>query len=504
MTATEPFTASSNASDARAEWARDVRMAALLGAIALIAYVLAAGGGRFDYSQTLQAHHVLMADAMLHGRLAIRDAALEHRRAACRRYFEAIVDARHAAGDFTIGESERDAWVAQRAEREARHDWVIIGERWYGYWGPLTPAVFVPLVALFGLNLSDGLALAMIGAMDVALFHAVLAAGNGSGILRSTSAARALVTLVFAFGTSHFWLATGGTVWATTQVLALTPYLLGAWAALAPADRAPHWFAAGLGYGLAALGRSTLWLTGAFFIAILLIRAVRRGWLALLTRGAAFAVPAVLAFACQLGYNAARFGDPRESGLRLQVESAGAPRYQEALREHGLFSLHYVPHNAWYYFAHLGGLVRPQGGWSFDPEGNSVLLMTPPLLYLFRVSRLRGGIGLAALAGALPVVAVLLAFQGTGWVQFGPRYLLDVTPLLLVLVMLGMRGRVTASAFALGMCAMAVQLFGVGRMRLEGSPVLAGLLTPPILAVGVVLAILLRPALVRGAAEEGT
>jgi hypothetical protein len=54
------------------------------------------------------------------------------------------------------------------------------------------------------------------------------------------------------------------------------------------------------------------------------------------------------------------------------------------------------------------------------------------------------------------------------------------------------------------MCALAVQLFGVARLQLAGAPVLVRLLTPPVLAVLVLLAILFRPASLRSAARAST
>ncbi len=480
----------------------DSRRALVLAVLSTAVYVFVAGQGRFDFTPTSQTHHVLMADAMLHGQLAIRDAAIQHRQAKYRRYFENIVDAQHAAGDFTVTQDDRDHWVALRAEHETRHDWVIHDGHWYGYWGPLTPAAFIPLVAIFGLDLSDRLVLAVIGGVNVWLFAMMLSAMARGGALSASPFCRALVTILFAFGTSHFWLATSGAVWSTTQVLALAPLLLGMWA-VARGDAGPAaWLAAGCGYGLAALGRSTMWLAGGYFAVLMLtrLRVDRPGLI--LRRAAAFAVPAALAFATQLAYNAARFGDPLESGLRLQVESAGAPRYQQALREHGLFSLAYLPHNAWHYFMHIDGLVHRDGGWGYDPEGNSVFLMTPPMLYTFLIPRLRSRLGFAAAIGAGPIVGMLLLFQGTGWMQFGPRYLLDVTPFLLLLVTLGMNGRISPTAYTLIATALAVQAFGVAQLHLAPTPSLQTMLTPPILGIAVVLAILFRPALARRASES--
>ena len=55
-------------------------------------------------------------------------------------------------------------------------------------------------------------------------------------------------------------------------------------------------------------------------------------------------------------------------------------------------------------------------------------------------------------------------YFATGYVQFGPRYLLDAMPLLLMLVATGMRGRLTHVGYVLIVLAIAANLFGTYRL----------------------------------------
>jgi len=98
----------------------------------------------------------------------------------------------------------------------------------------------------------------------------------------------------------------------------------------------------------------------------------------------------------------------------------------------------------------------------------------------------------AALLGVIPLVAVLLCFNGTGWMQFGPRYLLDATPLLLLLVALGMRGRITYVSYVLIVLAIAVQVFGASRMLRAQFGTLQDSITVRSLLTGVILALVAR------------
>lgn len=69
--------------------------------------------------------------------------------------------------------------------------------------------------------------------------------------------------------------------------------------------------------------------------------------------------------------------------------------------------------------------------------------------------------------GALPVMILLLFFMGTGWVQFGNRYLLDVMPFAILLVGVGMRGRLTRTAVLLIALSAVIHAWGTYRFRVE-------------------------------------
>jgi hypothetical protein len=100
------------------------------------------------------------------------------------------------------------------------------------------------------------------------------------------------------------------------------------------------------------------------------------------------------------------------------------------------------------------------------------------------VWRRRDAFTLALLCGVIPVVAALLLYCATGYVQFGNRYLLDAMPLLLLLVATGMRGRVSPAGGALIVAAIAMNVFGTLRfLPLQTTPV-ASRLTPTSLILG--------------------
>jgi hypothetical protein len=440
----------------------------LLAVAAGVVYLLVGGNFRFDFGQTAAPHHVFMADAMLHGQLHIRPEALAWKAHQVRPRIAAELDAQLERENRVLTAAQREMLVEHAARKAVLHDWAVVGERRYGYWGPLVPLLTLPFVALFGLGVSDAVINALFGALNVGLFYWLLWWVHRAALLRMSRACRVGLTLVLAFGTSHWWLTCAGQIWFAIQVMTL-PALLGALiCACAPRPRASHYALAGALFGAAILGRSIVALMGLFFAILIWGRA--RPWdggrqlRRFAGRCLAFGVPLLAALGVQLMYNAARFGDPLESGLDIQIRTGGNTRFLETYEQYGPFSLHYLPKNFRHYFLSLD-FPRLAGGlrW-FDEEGNSVFLMTPPLLFVFLCWRRWSWFTLSLLAGAAPLVWMLLIFNGTGWVQFGPRYLLDATPLLLLLAGAGMTGRIGNVSYGLIVAALLVQLFGVSRV----------------------------------------
>jgi hypothetical protein len=203
------------------------------------------------------------------------------------------------------------------------------------------------------------------------------------------------------------------------------PLLVGGWLAIALATR--------LSAGLAA----------AFFLGSLLLEPVplRRR----LARAAALALPIALAAGALLLYNEARFGDPFETGYRLQRVP---DPLQLAARRYGLVSHRYVLANLYYLLLAPPWPVFAPGTLSVleppwlrpSPWGMSILATSPWLVYLARI----GGAGAAVrglLATSALVLAALLPTWSMGYAQYGYRFALDFWPLLWLALALGLARR---------------------------------------------------------------
>ena len=77
----------------------------------------------------------------------------------------------------------------------------------------------------------------------------------------------------------------------------------------------------------------------------------------------------------------------------------------------------------------------------FNLKGNSILFLTPPLLAIFLTKPWKN-IEIASLwAAAIITMIPSLLIYSTGWMQFGYRYSLDITAILVVLSVFGVKGR---------------------------------------------------------------
>jgi hypothetical protein len=96
-----------------------------------------------------------------------------------------------------------------------------------------------------------------------------------------------------------------------------------------------------------------------------------------------------------------------------------------------------------------------------------MFLVTPPLLYVFRSFSRRDRFALCVWAGVVPCMMLLLLFQGSGWFGFGNRYLLDLMPLAILLMAIGMRGRLTPAGIVLVASSLVVNAWGTYRFMQE-------------------------------------
>lgn len=155
-------------------------------------------------------------------------------------------------------------------------------------------------------------------------------------------------------------------------------------------------------------------------------------------------LPVVVALGLMGWYNVARFGSPTELGIAWH--QPGSPLRDEFAR-YGAFNLHYLPKNLYYQFVGHPFLIDRQL-FPVDPRTDSPLWMGGGLFWmtqLFLAAPYAAWHGRREpLVWALFISSTLIyipigLLMGTGYLTFGPRYLLDLFVPLIVLTALGIR-----------------------------------------------------------------
>ncbi|MFO1540772.1 MAG: hypothetical protein ACKOTZ_10105 [Chloroflexota bacterium] len=382
----------------------------------------------------------------------------------------------------------------------------------------LGPAILLlPLVALFGLALSQTLVCVLFGALAAPL---ALSIARRFTTDRRTIAA---LTALFAFGTTFWYSAADGGVWHFAHVTAVV-FLL---AAIRAAVVSGSPLATGAFIGMAYLCRPTTVLAGLFALAwfadrwyvpgpgIAALRRIRPRPLVALAVG-------VLPFLL-LGMllNVLRFGSPFESGYNYTEQLY---QLSTAWRwPHGWFDVRYIPRHIAVAIGQMP-IVSPNPPFIWPSWAGLALWVTTPAVLLIPFIHLRrapriaipvalllacacafllargvtSGLGAGAwampiaerglellpfgLAYGLGLLAALVArdrlvlacwaailaiglatwtFAATGWAQFGYRYALDVLPFLYLLIVRAVVPRARPAHLVLIGLGIIVNLWGV-------------------------------------------
>ena len=325
---------------------------------------------------------------------------------------------------------------------------------------PPFPAIaFLPFVAVSHYHFNDVIATVLLAALNLVLVFLLLEALRRRGWTERTRKENVLLAVLFAFGTVHYFSAVRGEVWFTALIMGVTLNIAFIWAALDA--RRP--LLAGIFLALGMATRTPIAFCFVFFALQLLFPGGRWSGAPLrekLWKGALFATPVLAVGVALMWYNHARFGSYFEFGHTYLLEGTRA-----SIRDHGLFSMHFLNQNLATAFANLPRLDGTKPFVHITRHGLSLLATTPFFLYLLwpkkegwqRADRFRHLVlWLTVLFAAIPS----LFYQNTGWAQFGYRFSLDWTPYLIVLLALSRRRYLTRNAVLLLAVCVIVNLFG--------------------------------------------
>jgi len=332
---------------------------------------------------------------------------------------------------------------------------------------PMPGVLLMPVVAIWGAGYTQLTFSLVLGAVNVVLLWYILR------LLNVTRQTKLLLVPFFAFGTSHFYAATTGSLWFYNHVTAVFFLLL----ALIFLLRRDSPIFPALCLGAAALSRQPTVLAipafmyfiieqrnPAVFAQIDLFGAVRsvpgqiRDGLQTLFRDrrtltalGTFALVLVPFGIISLWYNDVRFGSLFDTGLDEIYDKYAGYGYTQYLAlfpqdRFGEFDIRNVPIHLYTIFLQPpaftddGSLFRP------SEFGMSVLLTSSPLVFAVFVRR-SSAVKRACYIALLLVPIPTLMYYSAGWVQFGYRYLLDYLPFLIILTAFGFDDHQSPTAF---------------------------------------------------------
>lgn len=314
-------------------------------------------------------------------------------------------------------------------------DLSLYAGKYYLYWGPLPALTAMPLVAIFGVGVSDILQSLAVGALNVGLFAWLLRAATRRGLIEISPTRRALMVLFFALGTAHTPLPGAGRVWYIVQLYTVTCVLLAYLAAFA-LEKEKAFFWSGLALSGILLTRASAMFSAIFLAWYLINRYQREGMRALLRYSLCGVAPLLAVGALTVLYNAARFSGPLDFGMAYQLMNPG---FQKVFDEYGFFNTYFIPTNLYLWYVLYP--ISFKDGLFVTAWGGSIFLLSP--LFFAALTALWSERRRAAtwvlvvtfLLGNIP----LMLLMGPGSFNFGPRYALDFTVPLMLLTAMGVR-----------------------------------------------------------------
>lgn len=346
---------------------------------------------------------------------------------------------------------QADAFLHCRLNLEntpSKEDLVEYKGKFYMYWPPVPALVFMPLVALFGLDLPDALINALFGAFNVLLVLLIFIKCNSKFNLNLNPISLALLGLFWGLGTVQFYMAMKGSVWFISQIMAQTFLLASILVFLRGKAKIFNLFLSGFLLACAIYTRNHFVFVFPFFVALFFALERNTGRVENLKSLIYFCIPFVIFSGLNAIYNFVRFGDVFENGLKYHIMSA---YFQDNFNQHGYFSLHYFSHNFYTEVLHWPSFKESFPFIKKEPEGfgfiwgSPLFLLLIPNLY-FYFSKLRKSfwdphfqLMSACLLSAFGMAMVIFCIMGTGWVQFCARYTLDFQFFLLLFMVLALQ-----------------------------------------------------------------
>lgn len=328
---------------------------------------------------------------------------------------------------------------------------VHIGGRHFVVPPPMPSILMLPAVAVWGLSTNQTLVSIFFGSLNVSLAFLVARA-----LCRSTKV-QIWTTVMFGFGTIHWWVSSTGGVWTISQTIAITFMF----AAILLTFYRRHPMLIGLSIGASYWSRLTTALSLPFFIIYTYDRWYRKAdtknilkrlnlpYLILMGTGIAIFI------LLNALYNYGRFGTP------LDVSYYRIPEiFKEHWYQKGIFDITYIPRHLKVF---LFGLPRFIDTFPYivpSWNGLAIWITTPAFIYAFK-SGIRNKLTLGCWVSVILIAFINFCHGTWGFTQFGYRFAVDFYPFLFILTVVGIGEKIKWNHMLLILIGVGVNLWGV-------------------------------------------
>lgn len=337
---------------------------------------------------------------------------------------------------------------------QSTYDLAYFNGKWYAPWGFLPALFLMPIQLVMGRFVPILYITLFFASFDSVLVYLLLSRLKREFFPRLSYMAIASLLMLYAFGTTHVYIGTLGSVWHVVQMVSNFFGTAGIYFIFKKNRTLKDYFLSSCFISISLLGRTTI----VFLICIPIILYLKEYYpikkkdvneiFSLFGKMICiFGVPLIITSSAFFFYNFIRFNNPLEYGYSFINE---APYLADLRRTYGAFSIRNIPRNLWYMIAETPPITlinKPTI--TFNLKGNSIFFLTPVFLTIFLASWIQKkrhaiswdpyiiSLWIAILATTIPS----LMHYSSGWMQFGYRYALDITLPLLILSLFGIKGK---------------------------------------------------------------
>lgn len=327
--------------------------------------------------------------------------------------------------------------------------------KWYGPWGIIPSLILVPFQLIKGHFIPTLYLSVFFASLNTVFMYLILKRVRKDFLPEMSKLALYVFLLFFAFGTTQFYVGTLGSVWHVDQITSSFFGTLGIYTIFRKERKFKHYLISMLFFSLTLLGRPTQVMLGFLPIYLFTYDYLRKkntnGKKKFFSKELILIfTPLFFSIAVFFLYNYLRFGNIFEYGFNYIHE---APYLAKLREQTGPFSVNNIPRNLWFMLFEVPGIsFKDNIAFNFNLNGNSIFFLSPALLASFLASPLikKGKkIIFQPYIASLWIISIVtlipsLMHYGSGWMQFGYRYSLDVNVLLVMLSVFGMKGKVNS------------------------------------------------------------